>query len=82
MIEPVKDQKKTTAIEAYKKQLNTLKRSWLKPKLQKMDNKASQLLLDYIDNEKIDDQLVPLHMHWQNLVKQAIQAFKSHFIAM
>ena len=54
MIEPVKDQKKTTTTEAYKKQLNTLKRSGLKPKLQKLDNEASQLLLDYIGNENID----------------------------
>ena len=41
------------------KQLNTLKRRRLKPKLQKLDNKASQLLIDFIEDKNIDYQLVP-----------------------
>ena len=82
MITPIKDKKKTTTIEAFKKQLNTLKRCGLKPKLQKLDNEASQLLLEYINDENIDYQLVPPHMHQRNLAERAIQTFKSHFIAM
>ena len=82
MITPIQDKKKTTTIEAYKKQLNTLKICGLKPKLQKLDNKVSQLLLEYINDENIDYQLVPPHMHQRNLAERAIQTFKSHFIAM
>ena len=40
------------------------------------------MLLDYIKDENIIYQLVPPHMHQQNLAEQAIQTFKSHFIAM
>ena len=54
----------------------------MKPKLRTLDNEASQLLLDYIKDEDIDYQLVPPHMHHRNLAEQAIQTFKSHFIAM
>ena len=64
----------------YKTQLNMLKRCGLKPKLQKFDNEASQMLLDYKQDENIDYQLVPLHMHQKNLAERAVQTFKSHFI--
>ena len=37
-----------------------LKRCGLKPKLQKLDNEASQMLLDYIEDENLDYQLDPL----------------------
>ena len=63
-------------------ELNTLKWYGLKLKLQKLDNKALQLLTDVIEDENIDYQLVPPHMHRQNLAERAIQNFKSHFIAM
>ena len=82
MAEPVKDRKKATTVAAYKKQLNTLKRCGLKPKLQKLDNEASKMLTDYIEDKNIDYQLVPPHMHRRNLAERAIQTFKSHFIAM
>ena len=45
-MQQIKDRKKATTVEAYKKQLNTSKRCGLKPKLQKLDNEASQLLLE------------------------------------
>jgi hypothetical protein len=61
---PIKNRKKETILEAYKKRLNELISRGLKPKLQRMDNEASQLLKDYITHdEKIDLQLVPPHMH-------------------
>ena len=82
MVQPVKDKKKATTVAAFKKQLNILKRCGLKPKLQKLDNEASQVLKDYITAEDIDYQLVPPHMHRRNLAERAIQTFKSHFIAM
>ena len=82
MVQPIKDRKKATTITAYKKQLNILKRCGLKPKLQKLDNEASQDLLEYINDENINYQLVPPHMHRRNLAERAIQTFKSHFIAM
>ena len=63
MAEPVKDRKKATTVAAYKKQLNTLKRCGLKPKLQKLDNEASKMLTDYIEDENIDYQLRSLRIY-------------------
>ena len=53
MIKPVKDRKKGKTVEEYKKQINLLKQCKLKPKLQKIDNEASQLLTYFIEDENI-----------------------------
>ena len=63
--------------------MNELIHRGLKPKLQRMDNEASQLLKDYITHdEKIYLQLVPPHMHRRNLSEHAIQTFKAHFVSI
>ena len=73
MATPIKNRKKETILEAYKKRLNELISRGLKPKLQRMDNETSQLLKDYITHdEKIDLQLVPPHMHRRNLSERTI----------
>jgi hypothetical protein len=53
----------------------------LRPKLQKLDNKAYAVLQHAMREENIDYQLVPLHVHRHNAAERAIQTFKNHFIA-
>ena len=79
---PVKNRTKGEIKQAYEKLLGKLKSAGLKPKLQRMDNEASDILKDYIQSEKIDFQLVPPHNHRRNLAERAIQTFKDHFITI
>jgi hypothetical protein len=53
----------------------------LKPKLMKLDNKASKLLKDYIYKQEIAFQLVPPYIHRRNSAERAIISFKDHLIA-
>jgi hypothetical protein len=53
----------------------------LKPKLMKLDNKASTLLKDYLYHQDIAFQLVPPYSHQHNSAERAIRSFKDHFIA-
>lgn len=45
-----------------------------------MDNKAPPELKNYLADEIIKYQLVPLHMHRENTVEPAIGTFKDHLI--
>ena len=51
------------------------------PKLQRLDNEASQILLDYMKDQNVDFQLTPAGLHRQNNAERAIHTFKNHFIA-
>jgi hypothetical protein len=52
----------------------------LKPKLMKLDNKASKLLKAYLHQQDITFQLVPPYSHRQNSAERAIKSFKDHLI--
>ena len=47
-----------------------------------LDNETSQILLDYMNKNKIVAQLAPPHMHRRNLAERAIRTFKSHLISI
>ena len=51
------------------------------PKMQRLDNEASSLLQEYMDEEKVDFQLTPAGIHRRNLAERAIQTLKDHLIA-
>jgi hypothetical protein len=53
----------------------------LKPKLMKLDNKASKLLKDYLYQQDITFQLVPPYSHKRNSAEEAIRSFTDHLIA-
>jgi hypothetical protein len=53
----------------------------LKPLLQRLDNKASLALRNYLTKQGITYQLAPPHIHRRNNAERAIQTFKNHFIA-
>ena len=52
----------------------------MKPKLQTLDNEASDILLQYMKSNKIDVQLAPPHMHRRNLAERAIRTWKDNCV--
>ena len=63
--EPMKDRTKEVILAAYQRVISLLKSCGLLPKLQKLDNEASQVLQQYMVEEHIDFQLVPPGLHRQ-----------------
>jgi hypothetical protein len=53
----------------------------LKPQLQRLDNEASNALLQYMATQNVDVQLSPPHIHRRNAAERAIRTFKNHFVA-
>ena len=51
------------------------------PKIDKLDNEASNLLKQALIKQKIKYQLVPPHIHQHNMAERAIKTFKAHFLA-
>eukprot|EP00978_Attheya_sp_CCMP212_P006284 scaffold14236_cov54-Attheya_sp.AAC.6 len=80
-VEPMPSRSKVSILAAYKKALAILIRAGLRPKLQRLDNEASAILQEYMTEQEIDFQLVPLHIHRRNAAERAIRTFKNHFIA-
>jgi hypothetical protein len=50
-----------------------------KPKLQTMDNEASETLKNYFMEKEMNYQLVPPHCHRTNAEERSIRTFKEHF---
>ena len=65
---------------AYNTLYNSLETKDLKPSLQKIENKASNILIKILLEKNIDFQLVSTYMHWRNADERAIQTFKNCFI--
>jgi hypothetical protein len=63
--EPMKNRTKEVILAAYQRVISLLKSHGLQPKLQKLDNKASQVLQQYMVEEHINFQLVPPGLHRQ-----------------
>jgi hypothetical protein len=79
--EPMKNCTKEVILAAYQRVISLLKSRWLQPKLQKLENEASQVLQQYMVEEHINFQLVPPGLHRRNAAERAIRTFKNHFIA-
>ena len=67
-------------VEAYQFLMRRLLKCGLTPKLHKLDNEASQLLIETMERMEIPYQFVPPNMHCRNAAKRAICTFKNHFI--
>jgi hypothetical protein len=78
--EPIKNRTAAEIKHAYALILELFKSRGLQPKLQILDNEASKLLIDYINEEGIDHQLAPPHVHRRNAAERTISTFKDHFI--
>ena len=79
--EPIPSRSKHQILKAFNKITSKLSSRGLKPRLQRMDNEASQLLLDQMDEDNIDYQLTPAGLHRRNSAEKAVQTFKNHFIS-
>ena len=54
----------------------------LRPQLQQLDNKASQALVHYLEEENMHFQLSPSSVYYINATERAIRTLKNHFIAI
>jgi hypothetical protein len=79
--EPMKNRTKEVILAAYQRVISLLKSRGLQPKLQKLDNEASQVLQQYMVEEHINFQLVTPGLHRRNAAERAIRTLKNHFIA-
>ena len=78
---PIPSRTKHQLLTAYKSSIALFKRRGFTPLLQRLDNEASELLQEYMHDEKIDFQLTPAGTHRRNTAERAIQTLKDHIIA-
>jgi hypothetical protein len=78
--EPMIDRIGPSIIAAYQRSIIFLQSRGLKPLLQRLDNKATGALQDFLVTSDIDFQLAPPHVHCRSAAKRAIRTFKNHFI--
>ena len=79
--EPMKSKSAAEILAAYKRAHAVLTAAGLRPKLQRLDNEASTILKQFMNDENVDFQLAPPGVHRRNAAERAIRTFKNHFIA-
>jgi hypothetical protein len=79
--EPMPNRTAKSIVNAYTKAHATLVQAGLRPQLQRLDNEASKLLQQFMQDQNIDFQLAPPHLHRRNAAERAIRTYKNHFIA-
>jgi hypothetical protein len=79
-VQPIKNCQAQTILDGFKTLHSRLCKAGLRPKLQRLDNECSDILKDYMKEERIDYQLVPNGLHRRNAAERAIRTFKNHFI--
>jgi hypothetical protein len=77
----IKDRTAPKLLRAFQVMEQELVARGLKPKLMKLDNKASKLLKTYLHQQNITFKLVPPYSHRRNAAERAIRSFKDHLIA-
>jgi hypothetical protein len=82
LAEPMTSRTGPALLAAYKCIHQTLTLCGLRPKLKRLDNKASTALKQYMLDEGVDFQLTPAGMHRRNAAEPAIRTFKNHCIAI
>lgn len=82
LAEPLKDRTGPEIVRGFKVIHAKLVSRGLKPRLQRLDNEASAALRKFLDEEGIDFQLAPPHLHRRNAAERAIRTYKNHFIAI
>jgi hypothetical protein len=77
---PIPGLDSASILDAYKKNFEHLESKGYKPKLNVMDNQATQVIKAYLNPRNVQLQLVEPHNHCVNAAKRAIQTFKNCFI--
>ena len=78
---PMPSKTKHQILIAYQKSIKFLKRRGLKPQLQRLDNEASDILREFMQDKDIKFQLTPAGLHRRNNTERAIHTFRNYFIA-
>ena len=60
---------------AYQRAHKLLVSRGLRPRLQKLDNECDKALVHYLNEEEVEFQLVPPHVHRRNAAERAIRTF-------
>jgi len=81
LVVPLKTRHSKAILAAYQTAHAQLCATRLHPKLQHLNNEASQALQDFMVAEAVAFRLVLPHVHYHNAAKCAICTFKNHFIA-
>jgi len=82
LVGPMKSKTAEEHVATYKILHNKLVQRGLRPQLQRLENEASKLLTDYLQEVEVDFQLTPAHSHRRNAAERAIRTWKNHFIAI
>ena len=80
--EPLKNRTDTELARAWAKIHQRLTLGGSKPKLYILDNEFSAKMKATMDEQGVEYQLVPPHIHRRNAAERAIQTFKHHFLAI
>jgi hypothetical protein len=78
---PMKSRSASEWVKAYDHIHQELTARGFKPKLQTLDNEASDALKHFFTANDVEYQLVPPHCHRLNAAERAIRTFKEHFVA-
>jgi hypothetical protein len=81
LAKPIKDRTAPELLRAFQVMEKELVAQGLKPKLMKLDNKASKLLKTYLHQQNITFQLFPPLSDIRNAAERAIRSFKDHLIS-
>ena len=80
LAEPMKNKHGSSIVTASKNKFKLLQSRGLTPKLQRLDNEVSEQLQEFLTDEHVDFQLVPLNLHRRNTAERAIRTFKNHVL--
>jgi hypothetical protein len=79
--EPIKSRSGPDILHAYQTAHALFTSRGLRPKLQRLDNEASNALLQFMASQHIDVQLSPPQVHRRNAAERAIPTYTNHFVA-
>ena len=82
LLDTLQDRNNESILQAYQMIIGHPTKRWLKPRLQHLDNEASQLLQNEIDSNNINWQTVPPGNYRRNVAKRQIRTLKNHFISI
>ena len=82
LVKPITNVVDRSIFAAYKEIFETLEAKGYKPKMNLMDNQATNYIKKFLTEKECDLQLVEPHNHRVNAAERAIQTFKDAFIAV
>ena len=81
LAEAIKSRESASLVEGYDAMYKRLIAAGIKPVIQRLDNEASEILIEAITTKGLKYQLASPHDHRLNPAERAIQTWKNHFIS-